>query len=263
MQLLPGWTKLRVYNSEDPPEAEQQGICQTQMIDYTELRIASQNWASAFFESWILQIVLSEMMDVPTTIETGDPDAGLNFYVLTSPFDYGVSNDLAALQLADQIGDCRLASCDPIHDQSCAHFIPEYWEKRQEAHSQLTEFVRNGVLEPPQRLGVLGEKLLFIPKFTGLQDPTVMNYMGLQGEENRRKLAFLRPATWKQYCDQVSTNNCSENDGIAAWPLQNESEYERMFVQGLYTGQFRATDKNDCSLNLLNCTGHVADFPCG
>ena len=41
------------------------------------------------------------MLDVPTTIETGSPNAELNFYDPTSPFDYGVNNDFSALQLAN------------------------------------------------------------------------------------------------------------------------------------------------------------------
>jgi hypothetical protein len=50
-KMLPGWKKLRVCNSEDPPEAAELGICRTPGINYGEIRIASQNWEAAMFEA--------------------------------------------------------------------------------------------------------------------------------------------------------------------------------------------------------------------
>jgi len=46
------------------------------------------------FSSWIMQIVLSELLDVPTTIETGKPDteASLNFYDPALRFSYSESS---------------------------------------------------------------------------------------------------------------------------------------------------------------------------
>ena len=104
-----------------------------------------------------------------------------------------------------------------------------------------------------------------VTKFTAQQDPTVLNLLGIAGDANRRKLAetFLRPTTWKDYCDLVSPNNCTTPDDVAQSAPTSEEDYERMFVDGSYTGHFRATDDNDCDANPDTCTGHVADFPCG
>ena len=121
------------------------------------------------------------------------------------------------------------------------------------------------MLDPPQALGVLGQESWFVTKFTALEDPTLTTYLGMQGEDNRRKLAetFLRPTTWQEYCEQVSLDQCGTDDGVAHRAPKDETEYDRMFVEGLYTGHFRATDSNDCDKNPINCTGHIADFPCG
>lgn len=262
VQKLPGWNKVRVCNSDDPPDAADRGICRISPLNPMEIRISSQNWEAVFFESWILQIVLSELLDVPTTIETGTPDAKLNLYDPTSPFEYGVSNDWAALERADLIGDCRLASRSPKNYETCAHMIPEIWDAR---HTWVRDLVSNRTLEPPQALGVLGEEHWFLPKYTGLADPTLMSYMGLAGEENRQKLAeaFLRPTTWRDYCEEVSLDNCTYDDGVAVRLPENESEAGLYYMEGFYIGHFRATEKNDCSRNPLNCTGHIVDYPCG
>ena len=101
----------------------------------------------------------------------------------------------------------------------------------------------------------------FIPQRTGLHDPTILTYLGLQGQENRRKLAemFLWPTTFADYCSQVSNSTCTEDDGTASRPPVDESEGERYFVEGVYTGHFRNTDMNDCDLNPTTCVGKLSD----
>lgn len=72
--------KLRACNSDDPPDAAFRGICVPS--EYEEVRILSQNWESPMFSSWIMQILLSELLNVPVTIETSMPDTegSFNFY---------------------------------------------------------------------------------------------------------------------------------------------------------------------------------------
>jgi hypothetical protein len=135
----------------------------------------------------------------------------------------------------------------------------------------LHDLVNNGTLEAPPILGALGQESWFVTKFTAAQDPTIVSYMGLQSQENRHKLAetFLRPTEWKDYCycALVTVDNCSTDDGVAKRPPQDESEYNRIFVDGdgdgLYTGHFRKTEENECDTYPNNCTGHIADYPCG
>ena len=118
-------------------------------------------------------------------------------------------------------------------------------------------------------MGVIGEEHWFIPKFTAQRDPSLLGFVGMSGEENRRKLAdrFKRPVTWKQYCSEVSITNCL-NDTVATRPPNEEDEtdaanMDRFFVPGVYDGHFRKTEENDCDLNPTNCTGHIFDYPCG
>jgi len=59
-------------------------------------------------KAWVLQILLSEVLDVPTTIETGNPDLNINFYDPEGRFDYGVGYYMEGLDRAAQAIDCRL-----------------------------------------------------------------------------------------------------------------------------------------------------------
>ena len=59
-------------------------------------------------QAWILQILLSEVLDVPTLIETGTPDLNINFYDPAGRFDYGVGYYMEGLDRAAQVIDCRL-----------------------------------------------------------------------------------------------------------------------------------------------------------
>jgi hypothetical protein len=126
------WTKLRVCGSDDPPEAAQLGYCRDDdPLDYMELRIHSQNWESVFFETWILQIVLSEILNVPTSVETSSPNAKVGFYDAVSSFEYGSSDDWICLERGVEVGDCRVVDNSNVKEdddyQSCCHFIPEVW----------------------------------------------------------------------------------------------------------------------------------------
>lgn len=102
-------------------------------------------------------------------------------------------------------------------------------------------------------------------RFTGQRDPTLFHYLGIQGEVNRRKLAetFLRPTSWKDYCELASPTNCTLPTSTALRPPADEIEGARYFVEGLYTGFFRKTEQNNCDEHPTNCTGHIVDFPCG
>lgn len=144
-------------------------------LDYTEIRIHAQNWESAFFHAWILQIILSEVLYVPVSIETGMPDKRLDFYDHDMPFDYGVGYDLNALRNAQEIGDCRLLRRSPdqhrekalsegINDGayvSCCHVIPEVGDGLVPSVMQME---RDGVIEAPHGMGAIGQLNWFIPK---------------------------------------------------------------------------------------------------
>jgi len=111
-QKLPGWTKLRVCNSEDTPESIALNRCRLPdpSLNYLEVRLKAQDWESVVFTCWILQIILSELVDVPTTIENGVPASYLmNFYHPDNIFELGDSTDsLSVFENAASVGgDCR------------------------------------------------------------------------------------------------------------------------------------------------------------
>ena len=98
---------LRTCNSRDDPSARANGEC----LDtgnvfefYNEVRILGQNWEAPMLTSWILQIMLSEFLGVPTTLESGKPEseASIDFYDPLLRFSYGetyVSGD--SMQICD------------------------------------------------------------------------------------------------------------------------------------------------------------------
>lgn len=113
------------------------------------------------------------------------------------------------------------------------------------------------VIEPRRNVGLLGHQGFFIPRFAGVRDPKLLTFFGLRGEENRRKMAetFLRPTSWKQYCELVSTDNCTTPTNVTSRPPAVDSENDRMFVEGEYAGYFRKTDDHDCDKNPDTCHG--------
>lgn len=264
--------QLRVCNSEDYLESDvdpvESGACRAPEFDYLEVRIKCQDWESVIFGSWVLQILLSEVLGVPTTLETGRPDAVMQYYDEEARFQFGTtSNNLQAFRNAVELGngDCRNIvqnSTDPEDYLNCAHVIPEVWTARSK---QVQEYIREDILDPPLALGALGVEGWYIPKFTAEADPTLTSWIGLQGEENRHKLAktFKRPTSWKDYCEEVSPTNCTVPDPIAQRAPEDDREGSRLHSSGLYTGFFRPTERGDCNAHPDTCTGHIGDFPCG
>ena len=60
------------------------------------------------FNGWLMQILMSELLDVPVTIELSKPDGSLDFYDPELRFSYGAMGyDYDALETAVNYGDCR------------------------------------------------------------------------------------------------------------------------------------------------------------
>ena len=96
---------LRTCNSQDPEDA----VClPSSPLEYMEIRILTGNWESSLVTAWAMQILLSEWMQVPTSIESSSVDKSANFYHPTNQLDYGaVAYDYDALETAHEMGDCR------------------------------------------------------------------------------------------------------------------------------------------------------------
>ena len=155
---LTNWTKVRVCNSQDPPEALELGHCRESPLDYTEIRIGLQNWESATFVVYAMQILLSELLDVPTSVETSFIDAKGNFYDPLHQLNYGWSDDERALNrsASSTHGDCVEFTTPENETEylSCSHLLPETM-----GSSRWTPpFIQAGVLEPTYPMGELGRE---------------------------------------------------------------------------------------------------------
>jgi len=258
----------RTCNSEDGPQAAEQGLCSENVNDYAEVRLSSQNWESAFVLSWMMQIIYSELVGVPSTIETGVFEKNVNFYDETNRMDYGQATRYEMFQRAYDAagGDCSIyneANKEAGGDDylPCAHAVMEVWS----TNDELLDVQKKGVAEPGQLLGIIGFQGWHITLSSIEKDPSLANIYGMTGESNRQKLAdtFKRPTTWRYYCNFISPNNCTTpNDVATRPPAEDGSEDGRFFALGNYTGFFRATMKNDCNQTKA-CTGHFMDWPCG
>lgn len=86
---LPGWHKIRVCGSDDPPEAEKNGHCRPSPMDYMEIRALAQDWDSAIFSTWILQIFLVSSAPVSvsyTTVRCRDNSSHLSSWYFRAKF---------------------------------------------------------------------------------------------------------------------------------------------------------------------------------
>eukprot|EP00522_Entomoneis_paludosa_P015756 CAMPEP_0172451532 /NCGR_PEP_ID=MMETSP1065-20121228/9543_1 /TAXON_ID=265537 /ORGANISM="Amphiprora paludosa, Strain CCMP125" /LENGTH=993 /DNA_ID=CAMNT_0013203495 /DNA_START=474 /DNA_END=3455 /DNA_ORIENTATION=- len=272
-------THRRVCHSEDPPNAAALGLCRAPnpALRYPEVRILSQNWESPFLEAWLLQILLSEVLQVPTTLETGIADKQVNFYDPQLRVDYGVAYDMPALERAAQVGDCTQVHTlrnnttndndNNSHDEylSCGHAIMEIWSGQEEI---IVDLVARQKAEPKSFIGVVGQEGWVLSKYTARNDSSLLSHLGYRGDENRHKLAdlFGRPTKWSDYCTQVAgyqDGNLDCVDDTSERLPRTEEEGGRYFVPGLYRGHFRKTEENNCEKWPDNCTGHFMDYPCG
>ena len=131
--------KIRICNSDDYALGEGKEDltnCRRaeleKYFDIGEVRIGMSPWTSSLFISWIFQILLTEILEVPSTIEYGITEdfigAG-SFYdrysTLMTPQYESDDGELQALFQASELGgDCR-GSPEP-----CAHVVPDmsFWE---------------------------------------------------------------------------------------------------------------------------------------
>lgn len=195
--------------------------------------------------------VLSEVLDIPTTIETGDPTKNVNFYHPDGRFDYGEAYYMQGLDRAAKVGDCRLVQQEEGQPyKGCGHAMLEIWHGYDE---EIDKLVKKGAVTPKTFIGIVGEEGWYLPKYTADKDASLIGYFGMTGQANRRKLAdrFLRPTTWGDYCTIVveDPDDClmgNNETGAAVRPPQTEEERDSFFVDGLYTGHFRKTQDNDC-----------------
>jgi len=151
--------RKRICNSEDP---ESSPFCQSASKDgvYSELRIFPQNWDSPIATSWMMQIILSEILNVPATTETGRANENNNFYNRMMKTDFGMSDlddnyDSFQNAFDAEGGDCTIyKGGDNDKYVSCAHVMPELWN----TEPMMLEKSNAGVVEVPRNSGGIGTR---------------------------------------------------------------------------------------------------------
>jgi hypothetical protein len=137
-----------------------------------------------------LQILLSELvLGGPTTIESGEFGKELNFYSLTMAMDYGMAYPWEGLEVAAKNGgDCTKHRQQTSQDEytPCAHAILEIWNGFEQFTDPLTE---HGMIKPRSFIGIIGEEAWWMPKYTSIDDLSLLSWSGLAGEDNRERLA--------------------------------------------------------------------------
>ena len=164
-QRKPGWNRKRVCNSDDAPEDVGILCEESQFQDsYMEVRITSGGWESSFFNAWLLQILLSEMLGVPTTLEPGTYPTRINFYDTDGAVEYGRNKNIDSFANAFKYTDCRLRTYDGNDDttnednyEPCSNLVPEFWSAQ---GSWAAASIADGSMEIPEALGVLAQETL-------------------------------------------------------------------------------------------------------
>lgn len=252
--INPELHRIRHCNSDD--DDDDQRNCRRSLFKYPEIRIDNQDWDVAVFFSWICQIFLSEVLDVPVAVGLGENKEISSFYSnsLTLPY---ASKSYAwnAIRKANEVGgNCLLT------DEECVHLIPDVWLGQRQTWEQ--EY-RDGQLDYLDGNGQVGKTSWYVPMFTALRHPFTLNYLGMAEKGQELAEIFKRPTKWVDYCHEVSTTNCSDPDEYAErYPPSNEAK-NKYFADG-YIGHFRATENNNCTgvENSQTCTGHIVNVKC-
>ena len=237
----------RVCNSDD--FARNSTSCLENVLDYFEIRIHGANWESSIFVAWVMQIVLMEILKVPASV-------GLNSGISGATSFYSPANGLEYSSTAYPWDALRRNVSEGCHttDEDCIDVMTEVWNGQ---ISKWTEMLQDGIIDPADGNGQVGKLGWFVPGATAGQDPSLLSYYGLQGEENRHKLAetFKRPTTWYEYCEEVSPDNCTTPDEVAVG-YPDDSQTGSYYAGDSYTGYFRMLPENNCTEFPDTCTGY-------
>eukprot|EP00934_Nitzschia_sp_Nitz4_P008874 Nitzschia sp. Nitz4//scaffold230_size58257//40074//43916//NITZ4_006487-RA/size58257-processed-gene-0.68-mRNA-1//-1//CDS//3329543268//8864//frame0 len=224
---------------------------------YPEIRVHNGDLESSIFLAWISQIVLMELAMVPSTVGLTTADTkNASFY---SPLNQMVySNEtypVESLEMGYYTSACNSTS------KPCVQSLPSVWPNKLDEYSELKE---SELILDPEPNGLFGYLSPYVPSFTASQYPGMTTHFGLAGEENRQLLAetFLRPTTWREYCTEVSTTGCLDPDEVSSRLPQTYEEEGRYFAEGVFTGYFRFTEQNNCTLYPTTCTGTIIAPPC-
>lgn len=105
-------------------------LCRTSTFNNLEIRIGAGNWDSATALGWLTQIILTELLGVPSSIESGAFGSSRDFYDPQARIDYDASMGPHPLATATDLPDSNCASfqqnmMSEDDYETCAHFMPE------------------------------------------------------------------------------------------------------------------------------------------
>jgi len=193
----------RTCNSNDNTTEK----CEPSILNYPEVRVQNPDWEAGIFYAWIIQIFLSEFLQVPTTVGLLEDAAQTSFYAQDMLMMYS-SKPYAweELEEAHSVG----GRCD-MTDKDCIH-APEVWNgQRPFWQKKLVE----GQINQLNGNGEIGKISWYIPLYTAQKYPGPVSYHGMKGKRQRLASIFNRPTTWQEYCKFHSPTNCTMDDGVA------------------------------------------------
>jgi hypothetical protein len=240
----------RVCNSDDNSFEH----CQQSALNYTEIRVHNANWESAMFYSWIVQIFLSEFLQVPVTVGLGPDTPEASFYnpeatMSWSSEAYGFDHIETANRLG---GHCELTK------EPCVHVLPEVWIGQEKRWRQA---LMDGHIDQNSDDGQIGKISWYIPAYTAQRYPGFTTVHGLSGRREELAAIFRSPTTFEVYCREISPTGCRAPDGVAnRLPVTGEEDV--YFQPGAFKGYFQVTPQNNCTLNPTTCMGHITGAPC-
>jgi len=135
----------RTCNSKDDSTAD----CIKSSLEYHEVRVHNLDWETPVLYAWIMQIFLSEFLQVPTLVGMGFDSAEASFYAPEMLMTF--SNQSYAwdqLAVAHKVG----GRCEDT-DEACTHVIPEVWNNQEAKwrkaleRGEIDQVTSNGELE--------------------------------------------------------------------------------------------------------------------
>lgn len=131
----------------------------SESMGYPEVRLAAGKRESSIVVAWIMQIMYSELLGVPSTIEPGSAGKSLNFNDESNRLEYGTADEYDRMfqHAQDAEGDCT-AYIDHNKGASgedyipCAHAIMDIWSRS----SSYYEDEESDVSESKMFLGAVG-----------------------------------------------------------------------------------------------------------
>lgn len=207
------------------------------------------------FLTWYAQIIISEVMQIPVTIDAGTKAKNCEYYDPGASFAYSAGG--YAIQKGIPEASKRSAagkSCtyaDGEEWQSCAHAQLEVWSGM---WPTVTKLEAENKVERNGGVGMVGEFGWWVSAWLLNQHPEMASFYGLRDSTKTRKF-FKKPLQWKEYCESISPSNCTlANDPQASFypPAGSETKY---FTNVNTTKGFKG-------FFLEDDIGHIIQAPC-